>query len=470
MANQALIQSGLNLAKATGKTLSPTDAFSEGAKAIQDEIIKNEDRAYTLKKREYEMARLEDEKFLREQNVERGMMQYEAEKGAAFAAIDEAIKQGTLSPVDYQGFLNNREAWWKDQANRLKTAQDLPTIKANIKLASEAEGNWGNILGFAQGVNISDSSGQAQRTDMAIDRWSKENGATPPPIEEVDGQLQYVLPSADGSEKVYIPLKNAARAQSASDIYGQYAERMTFSGVQADFISAQPQLDQIMRNGRGTADTLNQAISYFEQKLESPEQMVELVDDLLMTPGVDKTALGIKEAGDIDANGNGVIDGNEREVLKEVFKSVLSAHYGEQDFDRQGLNNYTPEQVATFNAINEIGTSGGANLTALQSLPGVFDIQIQRDQGRAVLFLGDNRREQNAYIVELDENGNLTQDSFMKLQRKFGYVDLDPKQEDPIEETPAEEVVEEEVQEETPVAPVDQRRGSGGRARRRRRS
>ena len=465
MADNALIQSGLNLAKATAAANSPSNAFAEGVKAVRDEITKNEDRAFQLKKREYEMARLEDEKFLREQNIERGLMQYEAEKGAAFAAIDEAIKQGTLSPVDYQGFLNNREAWWKDQANRLKTAQDLPTIKANLKLASTAEANWQNVLGFAQGVNISDSSGQAQRMDMAIDRWAKENGTTTPPIEEVDGQLQYVLPSADGSEKVYIPLKNVGRAKGAQDIYGQYNERKTFSGVQANFISSKPQLDQIFRNGRGTQQQLNQAIAFFEQQIESPEQLTELLDDLLMTPGVDKEALGIKEAGDIDANGNGIIDGNERDVLKSVFSSVLSAHYGEQDFDRPGNNNYTEAQVQTYNATNELLASQGTNLNALQSLPGVFDTQIDRENNRAILFIGDDRNERNAYVLELDpETGAITPNAFDKLRRKFGYVDLNPQAEnEPVaEETPAEDtVVEETPVEETPVeetpAEVDNR-------------
>lgn len=453
MANQALIQSGLNLAKSVSQEPDIGGAFAEGAQIITDQIEKNADTAFQNKKREYELARLEDEKFLREQNVERGMMAYEAEKGATFAALDEGIKNGSIDPVDYEGFIQNREEWWKDQANRLKTAQDLPKIKQNLKLASTAEANWPNILQFAQGVNISDSSGEAQQMDMAIDRWSETNGATPPPIREQDGELVYVIPTIDGQEEVYIPLKNAGRAKSASDVYGQYSERTTFSGVQADFISSQPQLDQIFRDGKATEQSLNSAMRFFESRVTDPMQMIELADDLLMTPGIDKEALGLSEAADLDANGDGQISGDEMNKFKELFGAVLEAQYGEQDFSRQGNNNYTPEQVGVYNAMNQIAQNP-TNLNALLRLPNVFDIQQDPDNGRAVIFIGDSRKEQNAFVIEWP----LTEQSFQKLQDKFGYVDVNPQEEkieDPAtDETPTEEV--QNVQETPAEQPVEQ--------------
>ena len=435
MANNALIQSGQRLHTEQGQQANIGDAFREGQQLITDQIDKNLKFERDAEDREYLTKRRQDEEQLRGINLEKSITQYQEEKGAYFSVIEEGLATGRLNPIDYAGFTENREAWWKDKANQLKFFEDSPELKKSLAAAEKAEANWPKLMEFTGSVSISDSSPEAQKMDLAISAWSKNNGATPPPIKTIDGKDYFVIPSADGKEEVKIPVDQAGTATQPSDIYGQYNEKVTFEGFQADLMKAYPGVDKRFRQGLATKDDLAQMNQWFDKQVQNNEQLIELADSFIQSlPDADFEAMGISDinddgkitGADLDLNGDGTIDGEELKGMRGLFGEVVSGFYGqEQAYQKEGTGQFTEAQVNTYNAFDGIKKSGGS-LNSLLSLPGVFDIQIQADKGQGIIFLGDSRKEANAFIVPVDAQGRITQEGYAKLAAKFKLTDINP--------------------------------------------
>ena len=465
MANNALIQTGLNLAKSTDTNQGIGDAFRQGAALIDDQIRQNRRDRNEQEDREWLQKRRADQEELFKLGMEKKLMQYNEDKAAIYAEIDGAIERGDLSGPDYDAYKQNRDKWWKDSANQIKAQKDLVKVREKVKQVGAAEKNWPNILEMSKGVTISDSSPEAQKMDMAIDRWSEKNGGTPPPVVNHGGKFYFEIPTADGEDVVRIPLKGASEAKLPSDYLGQYEEPVTFDEMQGRFMGANPEMDVRLRQGLGTKQDLAKMEQWFDQQIQNPAQITELADSLILEIGgeADLAAMGIKDKtgdgltkDDLDLDGSGVPGDSpeEKKIMRELFKTVMSGTYDkEQLWEKNDNSEFEAVQVDTYNAFNAVHASGG-NLNSLLRLPNVFDIQVQADKGQAVIFMGDNRDEKNAFIVPVDENGNVTPEGFDKLADKFKLVDINPNKDgDNIEDD--EEVVETPTVEETDAENVD---------------
>ena len=451
MADNILVQSGRRLSQTVDTTADYGKAFSEGSKIIDDQIRQNRKDQQQREDREWQLKRREKQDALFQAGMESKLTQYNADKAAVFAEIDAAIERGDLSGPDYDLYKQNREKFWKDSANQIKTQQDLVRVREKVKKVGAAEQNWPNILEFSKGVTISDSSPEAQQMDYAIDAWAKNNGASPPPVVERGGKYYFEIPTADGQDVVRIPLDQASKAKSPQDYLGQYNEPVAFQDLQARFDRQFEDIAIRIEGGNGTKADLDKMGVWFDKQIQNPEQLTELVDSLVQEIGdnADLEALGLKDKtgdglskDDLDLDGSGVAGDSpkEKEILKQLF-GVIMGEGKDQLWDKNNEGEFTEAQVNTYNAFAGIKASGG-KLDSLVSLPQVFDVQINAEKGQGVIFLGDKRDEKSAFIVAVDANGNITPDGYKKLATKLGLVNVKPQKgdnitdKDPVVKTP----------------------------------
>ena len=441
MADNILVQSGKRMHDQLATQPDLGGSFREGAKLVQGQIDSDLKRKQDAEDREYLTKKRSDEEFLREMDIDKKVTAYQAEKGAYFDMIQEGIDSGRLDSIDYAGFTENREAWWKDKANQLKFFADEPGLKESLENAELAEGNWPNILKFTDVVSISDSSPDAQKMDLAISAWGKENGATPPPIKTIDGKDYFVLPSADGQEEVKIPVKGAGKAQGPEDLYGSYNEKITMEGFQKDLMKALPGVDKLFRTGQATQNELAQVNQWFDKKIANNEQLIELADSFIQgLPDADFEAMGISDinndgqvtGADLDLNGDGTIDGNELKGMRDLFKEVMTGFYDkEQLFQKNEESTFTREQVQTQNAVS---TVVNGNINGLVDLPGVSSFTFNDKGTKVRLNIGTGK---NAEVFDLDiANGSLTEGALDLLKRKFNWVSEDPIVDDGTPDNP----------------------------------
>ena len=456
MADNILVQSGRRLSQQSDISGDFGKSFAEGSKLIDDQIRQNRKDRESAEDREWQLKRREQSDQLFEAGLESKMMTYNAEKAAVFSEIDSAIERGDLSGPDYELYQQNRGKWWKDQANQIKAQKDLVKVREKVKKVAAAEKNWGNILQINESLTPSNSGPKAQQMNYALSAWQKKNGQVPPPVVNEGGKLYFEIPTADGQDVVRIPLDRATSAKGPEDIMEDYEDRITFQDLQGKFLDQNDALTRRLNDGTATHDDLAAMETWFDKQIRNEAQVEELTDSLIQQLGgdVDMEALGIVDKtgngltkDDIDLDGSGIPGDSfeEKKIMKELFKSITSAQYGEQLYDKNDQGTFTEPQVTTYNAFAELYGSGGSSLNALQSLPGVHSFQVTKDGTQAAIFIGDNRDEKTAFMVPL-ENGAITPEGLDLLARKFELTDIRPDKGDNIED---EEVVETPTVEET---------------------
>lgn len=333
--NQNIVDSYGELAEATTQQNTAGskagESFSEGFDLVTTQIDKNrkesqekEDRAYMLKKR----ARDED---LAEMDYEKKNMMYQAEKGETFKIIDDGIESGLLKAADYSGYQNNREAWWKDQANQLKLYEDIgdkASFRTRISSAIKGEEAWSGLAEGSKGLSISDSSGEAQNIDLAIDRWHEKSPDSAPPIITKGGIDYFEIPNADGSGTVQIAVDKVASGDP-SKVYGDYEEPITVEGVRTS-IGDDPVLGDMIRGQYANDEAVK---NYLRQKVSSPEGELDKIKLKEVVNSLALDGLDLQDYDVVDTNNDGEINKDDITLanLEEVFFGMIEGEFGKQD-------------------------------------------------------------------------------------------------------------------------------------------
>ena len=407
MADSTLIQTGQRLYDQQAQQgFGNSDAFQKGKALITDQIDKNLKFEQDQKKNEFELERLEYESTKREMSLDKAITMQQAEKAEYFDLIEQAHAKGLISDEAYNLAPEKRENWYKDQTTALKHGTDKASLTRRLGQAMKGEQNWGKVLELASNSDISMSSTEAYRMDMAIDVYAKKSGGAPPPIiTGEDGKDYFEIPDPEGGEPILIPVDGVAN--NPGGVFGQFDPKVNFEKVQANFAAKQPALFGRFKEGKATKADLNNTQIWFENQLANSTQVLELADSMLIDVGdkLNHADLGITDLDkdgrvsgrDFDINGDGEIDDQEKAAMKGLYTEILKAEFGEQEFDKNNEGTFTKPQVQTYNAFKEIY---GGNVNALQSLPGVHSYQIK--DGQAYLFLGDKREEENVFVVPME--------------------------------------------------------------------
>lgn len=338
MANQALIQSGRDLFRARGEQVDHAKAIGEGFDLINNQIEKNmkmdreaEDREYLLKKR----AR---EEQLAEMSLEEKMLEAEASKGEMFNLAEGLQERGLIEIPNYAQYKADRDAWYKDETNRLKLAQtlgDKEKSRERLNTAMKGEQNWENIVGWSRNATISDSSPEAQRIDLAVENMVKQ-GVTPR-IVTVNGVDHFELIDPFG-QKINIPATRFGAEDG--NIAGEYDEPLSLSGVMNSFEQQNQDLIQTFEAGRATPQDFNKMGRWIDTELDTDTKIQEVANTIFQRTGFNmaeftqdypNAEIVENEAGelvlDTDKNTPGIQTAGAKEMIKEMFVGIYETEY-----------------------------------------------------------------------------------------------------------------------------------------------
>ena len=443
-----LVQTGGELAKATHSFADLGKAAREGSNLVQEQIDKNLKTNRDAIEWEAEMKEMDLNEQLLKEDLESKLETNEAEMGAAFELIDDAIERGIIAGPDYEGFLADREKWWKEQGGKLKFAKDKAKIQKVIKAALKAEGNWDNTVGFVMTATISDSSPGAKANKMAIVGWNKNNQGVPPPIREKNGKHYFVIPKADMNgdgkidsndieggynedEVIMIDIDKVGKAKTSNDVLGAYNEPITFSGRQATIMKGIKGLHGKFEAGQVTQGDINIMRDDFMGSLKGETQLIELADDMINKLGedVDFAAMGIKDingdgkitGADLDTDNDGVIDQQEKEKFADLFEAIVVGSYGkEQAFQRTKEGKYTEQQKLTSNIFNYAIANNQPS--AINRLPNARGMNTTGDVGTVEIY-DPATGEWYDQTFEI-EDGTWTEKGRNTLMNALGYINI----------------------------------------------
>ena len=327
MADQQLIQSGRNLYAAQSEQVDYGGAFQEGADLIQNQIDDNLKRKQAAEDREYELDKRRQESQLREIGLEQKIMAYNEDKNATFGLLEQAFETGALKKADYPGYEQMGKDWLKDQANQFKLLEDSggkEALKSRVNGVVNGRNNWQNVVGFSQSSSISADSPNAQKIDYAIEAWAR-NSDNPPPTQTIDGQDYFVLPSADGTEEVKIPVDKLGKAGQLSDITGEYAEMKDFSTTMADWSASNPGVYKRLSAGTATQTDIAGIGNWFASNVKSDVQKQELADSFFISSGITPGSEIAQQLGVSDVNNDGQITSQDIDVadFQEIFTGAI---------------------------------------------------------------------------------------------------------------------------------------------------
>ena len=433
MADNALIQSGQNLAQASSQIADISGAINKGQEIVQDQIDKNLKRDQEAEDREWTMKRRANQEQLMEMDLEQKINQYQADKGAYFQLIEDAQERGLMEIPDYEGYKADRDAWWKENASKIKLATgDEAALRGRLDMAAKGEENWQNVVNWSKNATISDSSPEAQKIDLAVDNMAKR-GLQPKIITE-GGKDYYELIGADG-EKIKVSVDKLAQAEDGN-IAGDYNEPVTFDGFQARFMGSNPEIDKRLRQGQGTKEDLAKMNQWFDAELQNSTQLFELADSFLAkVPNADFAAMGIKDidgdggitSADLDTNQDGEIDDNEKKQFRKLFEEITTQAYGQkQVYEQQSEGEYEPIVRQTYDAFAAIKANNG-RIDSLLQLPNVQNIQYKAaEEGHPPQARIQHVKNGKVVdlIVETTADGTITPKGYQQLAYALNLQDV----------------------------------------------
>lgn len=350
----ALIQSGKALYEAGAETVDTGKAISEGQKIITDQQEKNLKYTQDQEDREFKVKKMEQDEELRTIGLEQKIEQATAEKAEVFSVIEQLKDRGEISGADYTSFQQDREAWWKDKANKLKvygaTGKDVGAFKDRLGVATDAESNWGKFQQHANSMTISSNSPLAQKMNYAISGWT---GKTPPPITSKNGRDFFSIPNIDinGDGKIdqsdldgnydpskvsLIPVEGIADGDFEST-YGDYEEKSAFSTTLADWSKGNAKGFDRLSKGTGTSTDIASIGTWYEEQVrDNPVKAKEILDTFFVQSGITPGSETANELGIKDTDGDGQITSNDvSDVdMADVFTGAVMSEYDFKDNQR----------------------------------------------------------------------------------------------------------------------------------------
>ena len=369
MASQALIKSGQNLAESEFAQANTSGAAAAGSKLITDQLEKNLELDQEQEKFKWEQERQNDIRENRQVAKEKRNLISLAEKEEAFNLLDRAQGEGLAEGTDWEAYNTDREKWWKDNKTQFLTKTNVGgKLKGRLDSLLKAEDNWKNVIAGIDDANVSDSSEEAKEMQFAIQNYFRNNPDKPPQVVERDGRLVYVIPNPTpgGNAAFEIPIDSVGNSKDGKDILGPYKETTSFDDQSANFESQNKGMLTRFRNGQATQEDVNNIGVWFDRQDYDTVQMQEIASslhlddiDLSKYDLTDVNDDGVIDGKDIDANGDGEIDANEKKVLKKLFTEV---QLNNPDFkDKQVFN--TPKAGVDTRSYRELRQRyDGANL------------------------------------------------------------------------------------------------------------
>ena len=450
MASNALIQSNIRLTGAQEEAANAgAGAFAEGAGLITDQIEKNRKADIQAQKDALELNRLADAEVKRKTAMEEQLVEAQEKKNAYFELLDEAHVKGLISKEVFALSQEQRDAWWKDQAKAYKHGADSKTLKKRLDKVLAGEKNWQNAVKFAQSAVISESSPDAYKLDLAIELYSRENGASPPPVKEIDGVdhfvLTYIDPVTNEQEEVTVPVDQMVNMQSEEGLFGSYDKITTMGTAINGFDDSHKEVIDRFNSGKATDNDVATIGRYYDANIDTPQKKREYANSVFTSTTFDSETF-LKdnptvstEHGDpdkLDVEDIEMMDGQpgfspeEDAILRQIFQDSITGQYGEeQEYNNPG---YTKEQETGFRVINALNrdasdlnvlTQYGGSYTINRTSKGVITDGTVKigDREFQVQFQTDENGE-----IKIGENGlpMLTQGSIDSLEGPLQYKDL----------------------------------------------
>ena len=306
MADQALIQSGANLAQAELGFVDYGKSFQEGSQLMQNQIDKNLKEQQDAELREFQMKRLQQEEELRTLGLEEAYLQKEERNAVGAAMINQGVELGIIDPTDYPMYQQMGNDWLKDQSNQLKILADAggrEALKGRIDNVVNGQANINNVFSLAQGATPGADFPEAQALDFAIEELAK-SGKKPGVVTE-NGVDYFVIPRPGGGEDFKIKSDVFATAKNFSDLAGQYEEAKSFSSSIADWQTGNTQVLNRLSKGQGTSADIASIGQWFLSNAKTPAQQQELLDTFITSSGITPGSEAANQIGLQDTNNDG---------------------------------------------------------------------------------------------------------------------------------------------------------------------
>ena len=454
MAWNELIQSNLRLQKGQLESQGAgAEGFAEGAQLITDQIDKNQKAEVQARKDELEIKRLEDLEKSREIAFDQQLTQATEKKNAYFDLLDEAHAKGLISKEVYTLSQEKREAWWKDQAKAHKHGADSAGLKKRMEKVLAGEQNWANAVKLSKAATISGSSAEAQKLDLAIEAYSRENGGTPPPVRNINGKDFFVIPYVDpvtGEEsEVTVSVDIMSQEDLTEEgLFGAYDKITTMGSAINGFKESHADLIDRFNNNEATQNDVATIGRYYDQNINTPTKKREYANSVFTETSFDTEAF-LEEYPNIDISGGDdpekldagdieMMDGKpgfspeEDAILKQIFEDSITGDFDEeQQFNSPG---YTSAEEAAYRTINTLDQDASA-IHALSDVGLNYTINrgkggdptnLTVEIGGKTVTLEFQRDEEGKVIIDPASGmPKLTPGSITTLEGHIGYKNLD---------------------------------------------